>query len=77
MGDFYKPAWLYESLPYVYIAAGVLTVTSVEHPAALLSSVLLIMWGILVWHMRRTNRRKFKFPIDLQQYSSFKSRSRR
>jgi hypothetical protein len=77
MGDFYKPNWLYESLPYLYIAAGVLTVTSLEHPAALFSSFLLFMSGILVWHMRRTNRRKIKFPIDLHRYSSFKSQSRR
>jgi hypothetical protein len=68
MADFYKPAWLYESLPYFYIAAGLLTFTSLKHPAALFSSVLLIVAGILVWHMRRTHRRGIKFPpIDLAQ----------
>jgi hypothetical protein len=77
MGDFYKPNWLYESLPYLYIAAGVLTIAFLEHRAALFSSFLLIMAGVLVWHMRRTNRRKIKYPIDLQRYSSFKSPSRR
>jgi len=58
--DFYKPTWLYESLPYIYVAAGGVTIATLEHAISLFSGGLLAMAGVHVWAMRRTNRRKIE-----------------
>ncbi|MDB5744492.1 MAG: hypothetical protein JWR68_2807 [Polaromonas sp.] len=56
MFDFYKPEWLYEALPYLYIAAGGATLATFDHSAATFSGALLIMTGAYVLLLRKINR---------------------
>ncbi len=58
MFDFYKPDWLYERLPYLYVAAGVLALATLQHRMGILSGGLLIFAGAYVWFMRRASRRE-------------------
>ncbi|MFZ2295133.1 MAG: hypothetical protein WAW46_08865, partial [Polaromonas sp.] len=67
MLEFYKPTWLYESLPYLYVAAGGATIATLEHAFSLISGSLLIMAGVQVWRIRRTNRRKIKLARQLRE----------
>lgn len=52
----YKPAWLYDLLPYLYTLGGVLTILLIRNPLALVSGGLLATAGAMVWMMRRTHR---------------------
>lgn len=47
------PGWLYKSLPWLYIGAGVCVLVVAGHWAAMLSGALLIIAGFLVYLMRR------------------------
>ena len=60
MIDFYRPVWLYESLPYLYIAAGAITIAALPHPIALLSGCLLTAAGACVFKMRMGERRDLR-----------------
>ncbi|BAL26879.1 bacteriohemerythrin [Azoarcus sp. KH32C] len=53
----YKPAWLYESLPHLYLVGGVLTVLLLRNVIAQLSGALLVSAGVVVWRMRWRFRR--------------------
>ena len=52
----YKPSWLYDLLPYLYAAGGVLTALLLQNAVAVVSGCLLVTAGGMVWHMRRTYR---------------------
>lgn len=56
-GNSYKPAWLYESLPYLYVVSGIVTILAVGNSIAVLSGSMLLSAGGVIWHMRRTYRR--------------------
>ena len=59
MFDFFqrhKPTWLYEALPYLYTAGGLLAILLVRNGVAVASGGLLITAAVLIWHMRRTYR---------------------
>ena len=58
MFDFYIPHWLYERLPYLYVAVGIFALANLEHRIGALSGGLLILIGAYVWFIRRTNRRE-------------------
>lgn len=64
MLDFYKPAWLYESLPYGYLAAGGLAMVSLDSGLAMLSSGLLIAAGIYIVLLRHDGRRSLNCAIS-------------
>ena len=66
MLKFYKPAWLYESLPYIYIAAGVVTLMALKSLLAMFSSTILILVGIYILMVRYDCRRKFNSSISLK-----------
>lgn len=53
----YKPDWLYESLPYVYVAAGTVCALLTANPIGIVSGLLLISAGAIVWHLRRSYRK--------------------
>jgi hypothetical protein len=55
--QFSKPAWLYEPLPFIYIAFGTLALLQLEGGFAALSGSLLILAGAYVLQMRRSYRR--------------------
>lgn len=54
----YKPKWLYESLPYIYIAAGVLTILLLWNFIAMFSGGMLIAAGATVWSIRQKYRKE-------------------
>jgi hemerythrin-like metal-binding protein len=60
MNDLFKgqmPRQLYVSLPYLYIAAGVLTIIKLWNVMAVFSGCMLIIAGFTVWSMRKSNRK--------------------
>ena len=63
MVDFYKPVWLYESLPYGYVAAGAITIAVLQHPISLFSGCLLMMVGAIVFKMRMGERRDLRVRL--------------
>lgn len=56
----YKPDWLYEALPYLYVAAGVLTLALLHNPLGVISGLLLISAGATIHMMRRSYRRALR-----------------
>jgi len=50
------PNRLYEVLPYVYAGAGLLTMYSLGNGAGVLSGLMLISAGVIVWTLRRNRR---------------------
>ncbi|HJV28361.1 MAG TPA: hypothetical protein VJ673_21975 [Aromatoleum sp.] len=57
MGRGYKPEWLYESLPHLYLTRGVLTIVWLRSPFAMLSGTLLMSTAAVMLRMRRRFRR--------------------
>ncbi len=51
-----KPKWLYETLPYAYMVAGIATAGILQNAVATISGVLLLSAGALVMSMRHTYR---------------------
>ena len=56
MFDFHKPHWLYEALPYVYVASGIATIVNLGSALSVLSGGLLISAGVFIGWMRRGYR---------------------
>lgn len=52
----HKPPWLYESLPYLYLAVGLMTMVLLRNAMAMLAGLVLVMAGALVLAMRRQSR---------------------
>ena len=75
MLDFYIPHWLYERLPYLYVAVGIFTLANLEHRIGVLSGGLLILIGVYIWFMRRTSRSELSQPT--RQKRAFRSSDRR
>lgn len=70
---FHKPAWLYESLPYLYFGAGLLTMVVLRNAVSVFSGIMLMSAGFMVWNMRRNFRRMKALQ---QQSSKFAKASR-
>jgi hypothetical protein len=51
------PNRVYELLPYVYISTGVLAMSMLGHFVAVISGLILIIAGALVWILRSDHRR--------------------
>jgi len=54
----YKPEWLYEALPFIYIGSGLACISVVRNSGGLISGLLLISAGSIVWKLRRDHRRR-------------------
>ncbi|MDD3529564.1 MAG: hemerythrin domain-containing protein [Gallionellaceae bacterium] len=52
------PAWLYESLPYLYIGAGVVVIVVLGNVIAVYSGLMLIAAGLLVARLRYSYRHR-------------------
>lgn len=74
--QFHKPAWLYESLPFLYLIAGALALTKLDGGVADLSGVLLILAGGCVLQMRRNFRRAARVKTHYSQRSPRRDRGR-
>lgn len=53
----YKPEWIYELLPWLYVGAGVVTMAAIRNLMSMLSGLMLLSAGFSVWHMRRRSRK--------------------
>lgn len=71
---FHKPAWLYESLPFLYFIAGALALTKLDGGVASLSGALLILAGGCVLQMRRNFRRAVRVKARRSQCSPRRDR---
>jgi hypothetical protein len=66
MLDSYQPAWLYESLPYGYLAAGGLAMVILDSGLAMLSSGVVIAVGVYSVLLRRDCRRSLSSTVRLK-----------
>lgn len=74
------PNWLYEPLPYLYVAAGVTTIFGLGSLPAVFSGVMLIVAGVTTFSMRVRYRKKLKQReklLALQQAKADKGRKLR
>jgi hemerythrin-like metal-binding protein len=53
----YQPKWLYELLPYLYVAAGIYTIVKLWNAIAIFSGCMLIIAGLTVWGLRMSYRK--------------------
>ena len=60
MFHYYKPNWLYQSLPYLYVAAGLAAIYLVPNRLGVVSGSLFIFSGVYVWVIRQLERRRVK-----------------
>ncbi|MDB5891891.1 MAG: hypothetical protein JWP47_2722 [Polaromonas sp.] len=60
MSRYYKPNWLYESLPYLYVLAGCATLYLLPPPWSIVSGGLLLLSGAHVLAMRQLERRRIR-----------------
>ena len=60
----YKPDWLYEVLPYLYVGAGVLTLALLRNPLGIVSGLLLLSAGATIHMMRRSYRRALRAQAE-------------
>jgi hemerythrin-like metal-binding protein len=56
----HRPEWIYESLPLLYVAAGVATILALGNELAMFSGGMLISAGVTVLLMRRANRKRLR-----------------
>jgi hypothetical protein len=73
----YKPEWLYEALPYLYVLAGVVTITNLGNTLSLFSGGLLISAGVFIWWMRRSARQNQRRKADDRRAANRKTADRR
>jgi len=59
----WKPDWLYEAMPYVYLAAGLVAICYFDMPVGYGSGVLFLIAALLIWIMRKDNR-TFKNALE-------------
>ena len=52
----YKPDWFYKKIPYLYVAAGIMTILVLKNAMAVFSGGMLITAGVTVWSLRKRNR---------------------
>jgi hemerythrin-like metal-binding protein len=70
----HKPEWFYETLPWLYIVAGALSIVGIRNALAVFGGLGLIATGVLVWAMRRHYRREsLDDAADSQQFAESKS----
>ena len=59
------PAWLYEPLPYLYAAMGVVSIAMLDQLVGKISGLMLIGAGITIWHLRFTYRSRRRRPEQM------------
>lgn len=73
----YKPEWLYEALPYLYVLAGLATIANLGNTLSLFSGGLLISAGAFIGWMRRSARQEQRRKADDRRAVNRKSAERR
>ncbi len=59
MNNGYFPNWLYKSLPFFYVGAGLLAMSALHNLMAVFAGLTLISAGGIVWMLRHNSRRNF------------------
>lgn len=52
----WKPDWLYDAMPYVYLVAGFATIIYFDAPTGYGSGILLLIAAVLIWVKRKKNK---------------------
>ena len=52
----WKPVWLYETMPYIYLGAGFSAIFHFDTSAGYGAGALLLIAALLIWKMRKENR---------------------
>lgn len=52
----WKPDWLYDAMPYIYLVAGLATIVHFGTPAGYGAGAFLLIATLLIWIMRKENR---------------------
>jgi hypothetical protein len=73
----YKPEWLYEALPYLYVLAGIATIANLGNALSMFSGGLLISAGVFIWWMRRNSRQDQRRKTEERRAKSRKAADRR
>lgn len=60
---FTMPDWLYEGLPYFYIAVGVVSALGLRNLIGISSGLILISAGVVIWNMRRNFRSRASIRV--------------
>lgn len=58
----HKPEWLYEALPYLYLASGIVTAGLLRNVVGTISGLLLMLAGAIIWKLRRDYRARNRIP---------------
>lgn len=53
---FTLPDWIYEGLPYFYVTIGALSALALRNLIGIVSGLILISAGVVIWNMRRSFR---------------------
>jgi hypothetical protein len=64
----FLPDWVYRSLPFMYVMAGLIVASKMDHAFGVGAGVLLVATGLYVWKMRY----EYRHEID-----ALKRRSKR
>ena len=56
----FLPNFIYESLPYLYVAIGIFSMARIPGKLGGASGLLLLCLGLLVFHMRRSYRAQLR-----------------
>lgn len=54
------PRWLYELMPYIYVAGGIFLAISKTNALAMLSGMCFVIAGVQSWVARRRYRRQLR-----------------
>ena len=60
--DVTTPAWLYELLPFIYLAVGLVVLISLKGALSVLSGALFVAAGVQVLLMRNSYRKAIRHP---------------
>lgn len=68
----WKPAWLYEVMPIIYMLAGFAAFFYFDSLVGYGAGTLFLIAALLIWAMRLENRAKNAVPPNHSKYSIFK-----
>ncbi|MCI5125752.1 MAG: hypothetical protein D3925_15090 [Candidatus Electrothrix sp. AR5] len=71
--EWHKPDWLYNSLPWLYITGGIVTIFRLYNPIAVFSSSVLIMTGVIVMYWRYEHKRRGEEAAKAQENNNARS----
>ena len=71
------PKWLYEPLPYIYVGVGFLTMIKMHQAIGIISGLLLLSAGLLIWRTRQIYRSAARQTVALKSRDAIKNGNHR